>query len=91
MNLDFSEELDDRVSEKISGGSDVDAQIVEQLRIIQMIGDPKLQTKVVEQIKKIFPKGIGNAASLSCAQDVENLKCEISSNGKRENFIVPLK
>ena len=94
LNLDCSEELNDQVSEKISGGSNVDAQIdaqiIEQLRIIQTLGDPNLQTRVVEQIKEIFPEGIGNAASLSCAQDNEHLKCQISSNEKKEDFVVPL-
>lgn len=87
-NLELFEELNDQVSEKISGGASIDA-LLKELADAQIL-DSSLQKRIDQKIKEIFPQGLGDAASLACATQNGHFKCEVSSNGQTKSFKVPL-
>lgn len=86
---DLFEELNDQLSEKISGGASLDA-LLEELAS-QKILDQDLQIEIDKKIQELFPKGLGNASSLSCVTTGNgNFDCKVSSNGETKQFNVPL-
>jgi hypothetical protein len=88
LDLELFEELNDRVSEKISGGASFEAlwTDLKELKIL----DSDLQQQIDRELKKIFPKGIANTAALSCVTEDGKFKCEASSDGQKKKFILPL-
>ena len=89
-NLELFEELNDQVSEKISGGVDIDA-IFKDLES-SIILDSGLEGEIGKKIKEFYPDGLADTAALSCVStDNKQLKCSVSSNGETNDFSVPIK
>ncbi len=89
-DLELFEELEDQVSEKISGGASLDA-LLEELNGLTIL-DQDLKTEIDIKIQELFPQGLGDASSLSCiTTDDGNFDCKVSSNGETKGFNIPLK
>lgn len=85
------EELDDRLSEKISGGLDVELTAkfdrVGELSEFGLL-QPDLVTKIREEIDIRFPQ-VGEDLALGCTStELGIYNCEVSTGGKTESFVV---
>ena len=87
------EELDDRLSEKISGGFDIELTArFDRLAELSEFGllQPDLLTKIQEQIDIRFPQ-VGEDLALGCTSTQLGIyNCEVSAGGKTESFVVDI-
>ena len=87
------EELDDRLSEKISGGFDIELTArFDRLGELSEFGllQPNLLTKIQEEIDIRFPQ-IGEDLALGCTStELGIYNCEVSTGGKTESFVVDI-
>lgn len=89
-NLDFFEELDERVSEEISGGAsikiDLSASTSGITDTIIKLNTSDYFVDLTAEIKKAFP-------NIDRLKDVEvsclNRKCTVKANGKKSKFTLP--
>ncbi len=90
-NLELFEELDDRLSEKISGGSSLELSItvvkLEELMEFELF-QPNLLTRIQEKIAERFSQ-IGPELALACSSNQYGIyNCEVSTNGETKSFVV---
>ena len=87
------EELNDRLSEKICGGLDVElTAMFDRLGELSEFGlfQPDLLNKIREEIEIRFPQ-VGEGLALGCSSTQLGIyNCEVSTNGKTESFVVDL-
>ncbi len=92
-DLELFEELDDRLSEKISGGLDVELTAkfdrfgeLAQFKLLQ----PDLLTRIQEEIEIRFPQ-VGTDLALGCTSTRLGVyDCEVSTGGRTETFVVDM-
>ena len=87
------EDLDDHLSEKISGGLDVELTAkFDRLGELSEFGllQPDLLNKIREEIDIRFPQ-VGEDLALGCSSTQLGIyDCEVSTNGKTESFVVDI-
>ncbi len=87
------EELDDRLSEKISGGFDI--ELTARFDRLGELGEfgllrQDLLTRIQEEIDIRFPQ-VGEELALGCASTQLGIyNCEVSTGGKTESFVIDI-
>ena len=93
-DLELFEDLDDRVSEKFTGGLLVDLQgTLDEFKKLSQFGllQPGLLTKIQEKIERIFPQ-VGTDLALGCVSTTLGVyDCTVSTADRTETFTVDMR